>query len=106
MRLVIWEDNAGLKHGAYVRDGDSDDMAEYGIQVSPPDVVNLVDWRLVAQEIYNKLVEHNLFTWDDVLKKQKSVKVSSIIQSALNKRVITLYRLKEQEDKSLESEDG
>lgn len=96
MRRIIIEDQNGFKHVRLLRDDDPDDMAEYGVPLDPPDI-NLIPWEEVKRDLHNALVQHGLFTWQDVQRQQNTI--SSITRTLLKRRLVLLYRIDEQEVK-------
>ena len=92
MRIVIQEDRFGYKRAYWVKNEDSDDMAEQGIPLNPPDL-DLLEWEEVKKDLHNTLVNRGLFTWMDVQRAQKGV--TAAILAAMRKRMMMLYRNRE-----------
>lgn len=88
MKIVIWEDRDGYKHGSLLRDTDSSENSSIGIPLNPPDVRKIFDE--CAKEVHNALVDRNLFTWDDVQLSQDGV--TSVINSIIKRKFIECYR--------------
>lgn len=91
MRLVQWTDAEGYKHQSYIKDDDSDDMAEKGIRHEPPDL-SRIDWKEVEKELHNELITRGLISWADVQAQQTTL--GPAILAVLKRRLITLYREK------------
>ena len=92
MRIVIQKDRFGYKRAYWVKNEDSDDMAEEGIPLSPPDL-DLLEWEEVKKDLHNMLVDRGLFTWMDVQREQNGV--TAAVLTAMRKRIIMLYRNRE-----------
>lgn len=60
MREVIYTDRRGFLRRRMVRDGDGDEMAEFGMPTTVPDVEHDVDWEGIVREINNILVQNNV----------------------------------------------
>jgi len=91
MKIVVYEDNAGYKHRALLRDTDPDHAAPtIGIPQDPPDL-DRIDWEEVKRKLHNRLVERELITWLDVQRSQNGV--TSSILDVLRREVVMLYRL-------------
>jgi hypothetical protein len=82
-------DRHGYLRAYQVRDGDSDEGAEEGIQVSPPDV-GKIDCERLQKEVNNELVRRLIFTWEDVIKHQNAV--SRIAASVVKRQLIEMFR--------------
>ena len=89
MRRVIWEDRNSYTRAALVRDGDPDDVAEYGVPIEPPDL-DQIDWEEVKRDLYNNLVRKGLFSYEDMRDAQKGIRSAVIL--ALHKKVVDLYK--------------
>jgi hypothetical protein len=92
LKKVPWQDAAGKRHIALVRDGDDEETARkgYGIPVDPPDVEQ-IDWSGVARDLHNELLARDLITKDDVVRSQTGV--TGAILAALRRKVLALYDL-------------
>lgn len=90
MKIVIWQDKNGYKHGSLLRDLDSSDAPEIGIPLDPPDVREI--FSECEKEVHNALVDRNLFTWEDVQWSQDGV--TSVITSIVRRRFIERYKEK------------
>jgi len=88
MRTVLWEDKNGYKHRSLVRDDDPDSAAEQGILQDPPDL-HLADWEGVIRDLHNALVEHGLYSWEEI---QKANNLHSIIFRPVKRRIVGLFR--------------
>lgn len=98
MRMVIYEDKDGWKHGSMIRDDDPDDYAPKGIQKNPPDLHNL-DWDGISREINNALVDQRLFTWQDVQRAQSGI--TSIVNKIIRRKIVSMYKLRDREMKEV-----
>lgn len=94
MRLVKWTDENGNKRFSYVRDGDSDDLAQYGIPADPPDLATEIDWDSVIAEMQAELVKHGFINWRAIQHGQNHF---GSVLSPVKRAVITLYRQKSKE---------
>jgi len=92
MRIVIKTDRFGYKRAYWVKNEDSDDVAEEGIPLNPPNL-DFLEWEEVKRDLHNMLVDRGLFTWMDVQRAQNGV--TSSVLAAMRKRVISLYRNRE-----------
>jgi len=95
MKLVKWEDDRGNVRASLLRNSDSEDMAESGIPVCPPDL-DLIDWNDTKRILYNELVNRGLFTWLDVQKAQSEL--DTVIKTVFRQKIISLYKDKERAD--------
>lgn len=103
MRYVIFTDERGFRRRVMVRDTDGDEMARGGIPAGPPDL-NAIDWEWLRREINNKLVEHGLFTWDDVMKSTIGLKVvETLVRRALKSAYQEQARIKSEESSASKS---
>ncbi len=93
MRLVTWNDERGWTMQSYLPDGTADDLAPTGIPHNPPDLSEM-DWDEVAKEMHNALVAQGLITWQDVQRQQTTL--VPVIVSSIKRRLIALYRKKEE----------
>lgn len=88
MRPVIFTDRRGWLRRTLVRDGDGDEMAEYGLPAGPPDIEHGIDWEDIKKQINNILVNDNALTLYDLQRTNGIEKVSAIVKKA----VYNLYR--------------
>lgn len=93
MRRVIYHDErTGWLRAALVRDTDPDELAPKGIPQNPPDV-SLISWEDVCRDINDDLVQQGVTTWADVQARQSAL--TSIIMSAIRKRLVMLFKTEE-----------
>lgn len=88
MRFVIFTDERGFRRRAMIRDKDGDEMARSGVPAGPPDL-DFIDWEAVKRDINNLLVEHRLFTWDDVNRSPMGLKV---IEGTIRRYLSAIYQ--------------
>jgi hypothetical protein len=89
MKRLTWTDEKGYRHSSLVRDEDTDAFAPYGIPCDPPDL-NLLDWEEIKKELWNRLVDQQLFTWADV--QHQGLGLSGALRGVLLPRLNVLYR--------------
>jgi hypothetical protein len=89
MRLIVWTDGMGWKRRSLVKDDDPDDYAPHGIPQDIPDI-NDIDWDGVKRDLHNRLVELDMYDYNDLVKQQTGV--TSAVLSALRARVTELYK--------------
>lgn len=71
MRTVDWEDERGRRYRVELPEGASDDEADMGIPVGPPDIVDALGLpEPLATRLHNQLHRRGLFTLADVRRKQ------------------------------------
>ena len=89
MRQVEYKDENGYMRCRLVKDEDSDDMAEMGIPLEPPDI-NLIDWEEVKRDLHNELMIRGLTSFESVQKQQNGLTGS--VLGCLRTRLIRLFR--------------
>jgi hypothetical protein len=88
MKHIIYVDKSGFKRRSLVKDADTEENAQYGIPAGPPDLRQL-DMAQLVRDMNNALTEHELWTWDDVLKSSVGVKAAT---NVVKRALINLYR--------------
>jgi hypothetical protein len=92
MKKVVWIDENGYKRCSEVRDNDPDSLAKSGIPCDPPNIEE-IDWDAVKRDLHNLLLERGLTSWQEINRSQGHIK--SAIQDVLYRRLIALYRQKD-----------
>ena len=92
MKEVVWIDDDGIKHRSFITEAMTDSDAPLGYISDPPDVINEIDWREVARDLQNNLVDRGLFTYRQMRTSQNGL--SGAVLAALKRKVIELYRRK------------
>jgi hypothetical protein len=92
MRIVIKIDRFGYKRAYQCTDDMSDDEAEQGIPLTPPDL-DLIEWEEVKKHLNNMLVDRGIFTYRDICNAQNAVTNAS--KAVLKNRIVNLYRNRE-----------
>ena len=90
MKAVIWTDNNGRKRRSLIKDGDTPEMAKYGIPADPPDVRTL-DIEAILQEIETLQYQQGLFTWRAALDNPGGMQA---LLSVFKRHLLGLYRNK------------
>lgn len=89
MKIVTWTDEYGYKHRSVLRDNDPDHLASAGVPLDPPDL-SAIDWHEIERNLHNALVERELSSWQDVMKRQNGI--TSSIVSVLKRPIVELYK--------------
>lgn len=97
MKLVVYTDKRGYKHGAMLRDSDDDNHPEIGIPLDPPPIESLV--KECALELHNSLVQRGLFTWEDIQQSQNGL--TTTILEVFRRKILDAYRLRAREQKGV-----
>lgn len=89
MKRVKWTDKYGYRRVSEIRDDDPDSLAPAGV---PVDIIDLrkLDWKEIAKELHNDLVDADLYTWDNV---QKLGGLPGKINGALKRAIIGQLRM-------------
>ena len=88
MKPVIWTDANGRKRRSLIKDGDSPEMAKYGIPADPPDIRSM-DIEALLNEIENLQYQLGLFTWRAALENPNSMQA---LINAFKRKLLELYR--------------
>jgi len=90
MKSIIWVDKKGLKHRSVLKDDMDESKPELGYKSDPPNVVEEIDWNVVAKDLHNELVDRGLFTEEDVITQQNSL--TGAVLAVLKRKVKMLYK--------------
>jgi len=96
MREVAWTDRYGYKRVSLIRDDMTDDMAEQGIPLQPPNV-DRINWEEVKRDLHNALIDQRMFGWQDVQRAQNAL--TGILVAVLKRQLVLLYRIEDREVK-------
>jgi hypothetical protein len=89
LKRAIFTNKHGWKYVRLVRDGDSEEAAESGIPVGPPDL-NKLDWEGAKKDINNLLVDRDLLTYKDLQRAYTGL--ASAVAKPIMKRLIQIYK--------------
>lgn len=87
MKAVIYSDRRGWKRRVFIKDGDDESQARYGIPAGPPDLEQ-IDWDEFKRVLNNWLVDSGLFDWQAVQRSDMMPAAANIFKRYL----IDLYR--------------
>ena len=88
MKHITYVDKSGFKRRSLVKDADTEENAQYGIPAGPPDLRQL-DMVQLLRDMNNALVDHELWTWNDVIRSSIGVKAAT---NVMKRALISLYR--------------
>ncbi len=87
MKLIKYEEDGFIKQSFIPHDMNVED-ADKGIPNNPPDLLRL-DWKEIAKELNNLLIERNLITLKDIAEHGS---LQNTILSIIKPKIVELYK--------------